>query len=340
MCELCQLNKPFKSNTHYLTDYIIRTALNQDGTNERGKGIYHAIDPNKAIVDFRFQQNASPERLEKILGRRTTDEENQDAKANIDFSVNDKFCVDCEKIFTTIEQKFHPLLKNFRDTDLTDTPEMFFNGVDASTIRMFFLLQVWRTCICDVSFAITDNMKERLRQKIFTQDYAGLEQFPLSITYMETKPLGKKEEESGDGYKTSNIVDSVEGANPNIIMMNDFYIQFYEDLNFPFDEFYGLNNELDYQDYINYQTEYLRVKIFSDTDRRLMLSNINRKFADGFMETQRTLFQMLYKHQFQTIPTHQIEEQYLNELKANSHVGNLSLEKLHEFINSFFERLD
>lgn len=56
MCELCLLEKSFKSNTHYLTDFIIRTALNEGGVNIRGKGVYFAIDPRKLLLILDFSR--------------------------------------------------------------------------------------------------------------------------------------------------------------------------------------------------------------------------------------------------------------------------------------------
>jgi hypothetical protein len=44
ICYLCLLEKKPKSNTHYLSDFIIKSALNEDGVNTRGKGIYWGID--------------------------------------------------------------------------------------------------------------------------------------------------------------------------------------------------------------------------------------------------------------------------------------------------------
>lgn len=340
MCELCQnADKPFKSNTHYLTDYIIRTALNEDGVNERGKGFYFSIDPRKALVEFRYQQAASPEKLEQLLGRQTTDEENQNAVENIEFSVNDKFCGDCEKVFTSIEEKFHPLLARFRGDNLTDITELIFNSEESKVIRLFFLMQIWRTAICEESFKLSANIMERLRIKIHSQDYEELAEFPLSVTYLET--IDSEENNATDGsenFRTGNIVEAICGTNPNIILMNDFYLQFFEDLEFPFIEFYGLNGA-DYKDFINYQTENFKIKVFSNTERQQLLKNMNEVAADEFMDTHKELFRMLYQHFFHEEAPQEVEDRYIAELKADPDELKFTLEKLHENLNKFLKNL-
>mgnify|MGYP006087250175 CR=1 FL=1 len=51
-CLLCKEKSADKKNTHYLTDAIIRTCLNMDGTKEREQGLYFDISTNKESVEF------------------------------------------------------------------------------------------------------------------------------------------------------------------------------------------------------------------------------------------------------------------------------------------------
>jgi len=74
-CLLCSVNEATKKNTHYLTDAIIRTALNAEGGNSRETGLYWGLSTGKAGADFGFQRSTAIAKLEEILGRSPTDEE-------------------------------------------------------------------------------------------------------------------------------------------------------------------------------------------------------------------------------------------------------------------------
>jgi hypothetical protein len=118
ICALCLNKAATKKNTHYLTDGIIRSCLNWEGTNEREKGFYFDMSSKTVGVDFNFQRETPTEQLRKTFGRLPTDEEIDKAK-KIPFSVNDVFCPDCEKIFTGIENQFlNFVLPQFRNSNL------------------------------------------------------------------------------------------------------------------------------------------------------------------------------------------------------------------------------
>ncbi len=74
LCKLCLEREANKKNTHYLTDAIIHTCLNLDGTNEREKGLYFALDNTNPFIDFNFQR-LDELTLEATIGRKPTDEE-------------------------------------------------------------------------------------------------------------------------------------------------------------------------------------------------------------------------------------------------------------------------
>src|SRR5690606_10669072 len=108
-----------------------------------------------------------------------------------------------------------------------------------------------------------------LRQIILNPKTEKINHFPLSITYLET--LG------GDMAFTENYVGSTSDKNPYIIFMNDFIVQFFESReSVKFEEFYGLNNEVNYMDYVNIEEDSFIVNIFHNEDRKQLLSDIIR----------------------------------------------------------------
>ena len=337
-CKLCHLEKKPKSNTHYLTDFIIRTALNEDGSNERGKGSYWSIDPEKPTVDYKFQQEISVAKLENILGRQSTEEENLDAEKNIDFTVSDSFCKQCEDIFTDIENEFsQKIIQKFRNTNLSGIGHIKLKENDSHILRLFFLLQFWRTSECDSSFTLSNKLSEKLRNKIFQKDNTGLENIALSVTYLQTLK-DENDDDLGEKYRTENIVAPVEGDNPYIILMNDFVIQLYENQIFPFESFYGYNEKSNYKDFLNYGEVEFSVKIISNDDRKQIAYRINQKAANGLMKTQGQLFTKAFNEKYKSQPTMGQTLQYLKELAEIKDIMKFSDKKLNNFLSDYLER--
>jgi len=269
ICKLCQEKEANKKNTHYLTDAIIRNCLNQDGSNERENGFYFSMDNLSPFLDFNFQRGTSVEKLEKELGREPTEEEIQKAM-DIPFSVDFIFCQDCEKIFTDIETPFlEKILPNFRSKDLSKTDEICFDKDLAIICYCFFYLQVWRTAICEDIFNLEDDTMEKMRKLILSKRNLELEMinFPIHVTYLET--LGGKK-----AY-TENYVFMTDDRNPNIIFMNDFVLQFFEDKkSINIIDFHGLNSSGEFENLINIDTNQFCIKIMHNEERKKLLYEI------------------------------------------------------------------
>ncbi len=293
ICALCKEREANKKNTHSLTDGIIRSCLNIDGSKEREKGFYFDLSNDNAFIEFNFQRGTSVEKLETSLGREVTEEEIEKAKA-IPFSVDNVFCSICESYFTEIENKFiNEILPSFRNTNLTDKDKT--NLTDIKTVRLFFYIQVWRTAVCDDTLKISSDIAENLRQIILnhkTFNANELNHYPLAITYLQS--IGDEAE------YTTNYVGYTSDRNPNLIIMNDFVIQFYEDSNaIKFFNFYGLTTEQNYNELINYKEEQFVVKIFQNDRRKQLLKDFIttdrvkqtiQYFADSFSESWLNLF--------------------------------------------------
>lgn len=235
-CALCKEREADKKNTHFLTDGIIRSCLNLDGSKEREKGFYFDLSNNNAFVEFNFQRGTSIDKLEASLGRQVSDDEIEKAKA-IPFSVDNVFCSVCESYFTEIVNKFlAETLPKFRNTNLSEKDKIGFD--DVKSIRLFFYLQVWRTSVCDDTLKISGDASENLRKIILnfkTIKDSELNHFPISVTYLET--IGDEQE------YTTNYVGYSSDTNPNLIFFNDIVIQFYErEDTIRYFDFYGLNS--------------------------------------------------------------------------------------------------
>lgn len=335
VCALCLDKEATKKNTHYLTDGIIRSCLNLEGSNEREKGFYFDMSSKTAGVDFNFQRETPSKQLEKTFGRLPSDEEIDKAK-KIPFSVNDIFCTDCEKIFTGIENQFlQNILPQFRNSNLAGVANKSFEQV--KELRLFFYIQIWRTSVCDLSFKLTASRKEILRQFIFENNrfqQAEFTIFPLTVTYLET--LG------GKHAYTSNIVGLTDDINPFIILFNDFIIQFYEsDKSIKFDSFNGLNNETTFQDNINLNEQRFLIEIINDKKRKEIFNVItDQKVRETLMllgYTFTSQFQRLYN----LSPPNYLKEQFIDGFvrNINNNYLNYTAEQIAKYTNDFFASL-
>lgn len=269
-CALCQRVEANKKNTHYLTDAIIRSCLNEGGSNEREKGYFFSMDNGTPFMEFNFQRATSQKKLEEGLGRQPTEKEIEKAK-DIPYSVDNVFCSECENDFTNIETDFiDKILPKFRNSDLSDITNLQFE--DIKLFRLFFYLQIWRSAICEPSFKLSSEAQESLREFILNHpQYKGdeINKFPLIVYHLET---------TGEQIEyTTNIVGYItnDTKHERIIFMNDFVIQFFENPEHAiYDSLYGLNKQDDWETFINYKEESFKVKIINNDNRKIILESL------------------------------------------------------------------
>lgn len=296
-CKLCQDEEATKKNTHYLTDSIIRQALNLDGGNKRERGFYFDISNDNNFVDFNFQRSTPMEKFEDETGRQATGEEIEKAKRRL-FSVDYVFCPDCEDLFGEIENPFiKDILPKLRDEDLNGKSQI--TCEDIKLIRLFFFLQLWRTSVCVETFNLLEESCEKLRQFIINHETIEVEElkfFPLSISFLQTK--GDKK-----NY-TQNIVGSISDANPYLIFMNDFIIQLYDTENeIKLLDFQGINDE-DFKDYINSKEENFKIRILSDDKRKeINLGVMKESIGQPLLDLLSTVFIRLYRKKYHSNPS-------------------------------------
>ncbi len=333
-CALCRERDADKKNTHFLTDGIIRSCLNLDGSKEREKGFYFDLSNDNAFVEFNFQRGTSVDKLEASLGRQVSDDEIEKAKA-IPFSVDNVFCSVCESYFTEIENKFiADTLPKFRNSNLSATDRMSFD--DVKSIRLFFYLQVWRTSVCDDTLKISGDASENLRQIILNFKAikeSDLNHFPISITYLET--VGDEQE------YTTNYVGYSSDTNPNLIFFNDFVIQFYESEDtIRYFDFYGLNDNETFKDTLNYKEQKFLFNIFSNDRRKQLLKDfITAEKVKQTINSYADTFAKLWLKLFGVYPPSQTTQEYLKTLVGDSdfHILKYTKENIIEVTLKFLQ---
>lgn len=339
-CELCRLQEATKTNTHYLTDGIIRSCLNYDGSaasKDREKGLYFDLSNDKALIDFNFQRATSVSQVEEALGREPNEEEIE-AATQIPFSVDYVFCPACEAIFTTIESEFAAkVLPQLRGANLQNVDRVRIE--DSQLARLFFYLQVWRSAVSTEHVKLSPATAEALRQLILHHadaDPAALRSFPLVVTYLETL--------SAYEY-TTNLVGYDYSAEPAIILMNDFIIQFYEsEESAKWSDYFGLYDAANFQDFVNYHEDIFSVRVLHEPQRKAFIHSLREERKQGQMLDEiRFMFSESWKKATGYAPDDQLQQAFIQKLVLSDapigvkYARSTVIHAIIEFVKEYFE---
>jgi hypothetical protein len=264
------------------------------------------VSNNNPFIDFKFQRSTNTTSIIKALGREPSEEEIEKAKQN-SFSVDNVFCSNCEKKFTEIENKFiNETLPKLRGKDFSFIQKIHFN--ETISIRRFFLLQVFRTSICNNLIKVSKEFREVIRDVLIESKSEEIKSIPLFVTYLNT--LGDKIE------FTKNVVGfgNIEGN--GVIFLNDFIIQFFQDeKSIQYIDLYGLNSRTDFENYINFKEQNFLIKIVSNVDRNTFSETyFKTEKAKSLLESYRGMFRSAHVEFLHSTPSEQIVESFIKEL--------------------------
>ena len=326
LCKLCCERPADKTNTHYLTDGVIRSCLNEAGSNEREKAMAFNISIDEKSIEARFQRNTSQKEILETFGREASEEEIQEAKKPM-FSVDHVFCSECEKKFTLIETPFlQNILPKLRGRDFTGQQEISFND---DLLREFFLLQVYRTAVCDSGYRLSERKVEVLRQ-YFNDPQSNIKQLksmPLQVTYLNTL---------GEAYEyTTNTVGIATQNNNRSILFNDFIIQTSSDDQkiYPID-FFGLNSGNILQEFTNLNEDGFRIRILDNPQRKALFAEYHKEKAVIFKNNYRVEFSRRFFNTYGTKPNPTFVEEFVN---AVIHSGEVQDES--KYSSAHFEKM-
>lgn len=333
ICALCKVHKADKKNTHYLSDAIIRRNLNLDGGSSRETGFYYTLG-DEPCIKFGFQRNTNIERVKQELKREPNLDECSAAKAN-PYSVNDVFCKTCEDRFTSIETNFiNEVLPRIRKLN-SNSKEISIE--DTKTTRLFFLLQLWRSSICDSDFNLPKETEGIMRKILLNANECNLDelkQFPISVSYLIT--------EGDEKEFTNNITGFISDEKyPKVIIMNDFIIQYYNPQNeFWFDNLYGINELKDYHQYINVNEEKFVIKVIANNKRLEILNNMQQAKTKEYVHYWIGLFLKQWFTHFKKKPSAQVITEFQEIFSTVDIRSYDSMNKtLEDFINEKLKSL-
>lgn len=334
-CKCCNTKDADKKNTHYLTDSIIRKCLNEDGANYREKGYMFGLSNKSPFVEFSFQRETKTSSIMDALGREPSDEEINEARKNA-FSVDNYFCSDCEQLFTTIENEFTDKIQpQLRGINFEDLKKRTVDFVDSDLIRKFFLLQFWRTSVCDPAFDLSDSFRQKLYDGIFKNDPI-LKEIPLRVTYLNTV---------GDDLEyTKNLVGTLKDKSNYLIFFNDFIIQAFETIyDIKFIELYGLNLKETFAKQFNVNENRFVFDIFYNQERIDFASILYQK---EFVRNTLDYYQYIFVRHFYTTFGHPPHPRIISSFIQGILYGKdctdekrYSNERFQKYTDDFFYRL-
>lgn len=314
-CKLCREKPADKKNTHYLTDGIIRSCLNEDGSNTREKALMFNISLNKDSIEAKFQRSTSPTAILRAFGREAKEEEIEEAK-DVPFSVDYIFCSECEDLFTKIENKFiKDVLPQLRGQDFTGQTEISFD--DVVTIRKFFLIQVYRTAICDPNYQINNDLIEKLRDVLLSKEdnIEIVKSIPLNITYLNTV--------GADYEYTKNTVGVAEIENNQLILFNDFIIQAFDNIkDVAFVDLWGINERGNFRYFTNYAEETFKIKILDNKQRLQAWDSYHAERANKQVNFYRRTFTINYLKQYHRPPAPKLVRTFVDAIINSNEFNN------------------
>jgi hypothetical protein len=255
--------------------------------------------------------------VEETFGRAPTEKEIEQAK-KIPFSVDYVFCTGCEKIFTAIEEDFlKQVLPKLRGHNFKGVMELNFD--ESFIIRRFFLLQVYRTSVCDPGYNISAKFQEELRELIYNPepDLNKLTSIPLNVTYLNTV---------GDDFEyTRNFVGIASWDNNSLIVFNDFIIQGFENTEaVKYVDFLGFNDPKTFGYFTNYREKQFRFKVIDHGTKVRLWKGYSGIKGKQERTYYRGLFINTYMARYHNFPPVPLLEAFVNEIINGESVSDES----------------
>lgn len=330
-CKCCGENEANKPNTHYLTDSIIRRSLNEDGSKSRGKGFMHNLSSSNPFLEFKFQRETNVDSIINVLEREPSDDEINKAQEN-DFSVDYVFCSECEDLFSKIENQFITDIlpqfenKTFQENKVINNPII---------IRRFFLLQFWRTSICNHHFDIQNSFRNKIYDGIFKNKENILSSIPLKISYLDSV--------GNDIEYSSNLVGIYTFQSNYIIFFNNFIIQSFEtEIDIVDIDLHGLNSNRNFKQDFNINESEFYFNIFSDKARNSFIESIHDLWVKDMIEFYTYLFKIMYLKNFPKLPSQPLINKFLEGLifgEDCTEYNRYSANRIINYVRNYFKIL-
>jgi len=314
ICLLCKENEADQTGSHILTAWITASIFDQQGRNRDYELIFKLT--TLAQSENFFGRSVLPEKIEEELGRELTDSEKENQKNDLvrDFI----FCKICEKKFKVVEDYFKTI---HLELDKKLIPE----NIDANITRLFFYSLLWRASILKFqNFTINEKINESLRiilnnnlEQTLNETIEkankdkSIRNYPLAII-KTPKPE----------QTTSNLIFlHPDLSMPYTCFINDYIVLFYErntHVNSRFRKLFLMDGLVFPYSITNYNETKFYIDFMTGTKWSIIKVKLIDQMVYSMFDNLLFMYKEMFKKKFNTYPTKENEQTFLNCLVSNN----------------------
>jgi hypothetical protein len=326
ICRLCNKAEATKTNSHILPHFLIKTAINKEGSKQRDYELTFSISENE-FVDTFFGRSITLETIEQYKGRELNEEE---IKKQNPFAMDYLFCPSCENKISKLEEYYSKnvhqrLLKNNADKVFKDSVGnqiLVFDKVSLEMVLLFIYSIFFRCSISRYHGFRLKNWERKLRktlnkylddsiEKIEQRIQSGIGDFlylPVINTHFQMP--------EGDD-PTKNFVTILHSTLPYFVYLNDVTFQMFtreKDVGKSKEFFYGITDMIIQKESVNKKGKPFQVVSLTEDQLKKVLTVTFESMATRQMNFIKNAFQEVHKLIFRTNPSAELLSYFVQTL--------------------------
>lgn len=276
VCLLCGNNEANDTGSHVIPHFLIKSMVST-APNEKRAANDLSFKLTETETDYHVAREVKIETIESTFNKSVDD---IDLENNSDlFTVDNKWCVDCEKKLSTLEGVASEEYKKVVDNGCR-TVTMTKNS---TSFRLMIYSILWRVSVTNflpdkISFGFEQTLKELLNDCLDQDRKQLLENCSVQSERINSFPLllGRTFNED----PSANHVYSYPNKNPQTYILNDLIVNVSEDENFDFKAVVPAISEID-QAALNYQNDNLEILIYSQEEYDEIRNDLIQKYVES-----------------------------------------------------------
>lgn len=313
-CRLCNKAVANKTNSHVLPHFLIKTAINKDGSKLRDYELTFSFSENE-FVDTYFGRSITLDTIEKYKGRELTEEEL--TKEN-PFSADYVFCSDCEDKISKLEDYYskniyQKLLANtsgHKQKDSKGNDLIVFDKISSEVIFLFVYSIFFRCSITRYHGFNLKSMERKLRKllnKYLEEDIEDtirkienkkneFRYYPIINTFFNMP---------GGDDPTKNFVTILHSELPFFVYLNQVTFQLFSDkkhIGKSRQPFFGINDMISHKEASNMNGKSFQVVSLTEEQQKRALTiafeSMTRRqikfIKNTFSEVHKKIFSLIH----------------------------------------------
>lgn len=326
ICLLCQQNEATKKNSHLMPHFLIKTAINKEGSKERDSELTFGLSA-RDFVDTYFGRSITVDTIKQYKGRELTEEEMKDENP---FSKDYIFCPICEANIGRLEEYYseniyQKLKKRNYGTAQTDKKGNIIALYPKAKVEVLLLFVYSIFFRCSIGryhgFRLNKDLEEKLRVILLyylteniqdvidkiDKDSSEFKYYAVINTFSETD---KNED------PTTNFVTIHHAQIPYFIYLNDVTFQLYEKekhISNSIEFFYGITEMISLKESLIKSDSY-PIIVFNNQQRKLILERAFQAVADRQITFLKKAFREIHISIFNSKPSEVLIQYFMHIL--------------------------